>query len=154
MSNQLDAIDLELLRLLQADAALSNADLGDKLSLTVTASWRRKKRLEELGYITAYQAVLSRQRLGLGVIAFVEVRFGDQSGQGPEQFEHLLQVHPEILSCHEVTGDADYILTVVANDLESYGRFMEKVIRRYPGVVSIRSSLGLREVKATRGLPI
>ncbi|WP_374674140.1 Lrp/AsnC family transcriptional regulator [Ideonella sp.] len=155
MSNdELDAADREILRLLQGDASLSSAALGERLALTVTACWRRRKRLEELGYITGYRAALSRARLGLGVLAFVEVRFGDQSGQSPEKFERAMQGHPEVLSCHEVSGEADYLLTVVARDLEAYGRLIERAVRRQPGVVSIKSSLALREVKAHAQLPV
>lgn len=97
---------------------------------------------------------MGRKKLGLGVLAFVEVRFGDQSGQAPENFERAIQGHDEILSCHEITGSADYMLTVVARDLESYGQFIEKVVRRQPGVMAIQSSLALREVKATAKLPV
>lgn len=153
-NEDLDPTDREILRLLQADATLSSAALGEQLALTVTACWRRRKRLEELGFITGYQAVLNRRQLGLGVLAFVEVRFGDQSGLAPENFERAMQAHAEVISCHEVTGEADYLLTVVAKDLESYGRLMEKVVRRQPGVVSIKSSLALREVKALTHLPV
>ena len=138
MSNsELDDVDRSILRSLQSDATLSSATLSEMLSLTVTACWRRRKRLEELG-----------------VLAFVEVRFGDQSGQAPERFERAIQGHDEILSCHEITCSADYMLTVVARDLESYGQFIEKVVRRQPGVMSIQSSLALREVKASARLPV
>lgn len=149
-----DKTDREILRRLQYDATLSNAALGETLSLTVTACWRRRKRLEDLGYITGYQANLSRKKLGWGVFAFVQVRFGDQSGPNPEGFEQAIHAHPEILSCHEVTGEADYVLTVVAENLESYGRFIDKVVRKQPGVISIQSSLSLKEVKAVSNLPV
>lgn len=85
---------MEILRLLQADASTSNAALGEKLNLTVTACWRRRRRLEESGLITGYQANLNRYRLGLGVLAFVEVTFGDQSGDKPEGFEKVVLAHP------------------------------------------------------------
>lgn len=150
----LDRTDREILYRLQGDATLSNAVLGEALSLTVTACWRRRKRLEDLGYITGYQASLSRKKLGWGVFAFVQVRLGDQSGDKPERFEQSILAHPQILSCHEITGEADYVLTVVAEDLESYGRLMDRVVRKQPGVVSIQSSLSLREVKAVCNLPV
>lgn len=150
----LDQTDREILRRLQGDATLSNAALGEVLSLTVTACWRRRKRLEDLGYIMGYQANLSRKKLGWGVFAFVQVRLGDQSGRNPENFEQSIQAHPQILSCHEITGEADYVLTVVAEDLESYGQFMDRVVRKQPGVVSIQSSLSLREVKAVCNFPV
>lgn len=154
LNTELDDVDRSILRSLQSDATLSSATLSEMLSLTVTACWRRRKRLEELGFIIGVRATLDRKKLELGVLAFVEVRFGDQSGQAPERFERAIQGHDEILSCHEITGSADYMLTVVARDLESYGQFIEKVVRRQPGVMSIQSSLALREVKATVRLPV
>ncbi|MCS4063049.1 MULTISPECIES: Lrp/AsnC family transcriptional regulator [Pseudomonas] len=151
---QLDDTDRELLRLLQEDGTLSSAALGERLSLTVTPCWRRRKRLEELGIIKDYQANLDRRKLGYDVMAFAQVRFGNHSANAPDEFEQVILKLPQVLSCHKVTGEADYVLTVLANDLESYGRFVEEVLRRQPGIASIQSSLALREVKAVSRIPV
>lgn len=150
----LDLVDRNLLRLLQDDATLSNAALGEQLSMTVTPCWRRRKRLEDQGFIKGYQAVLDRRKMGFGVLAFANVRFGEHVGNAPDQFETLIKELPEVLSCHKVTGEADFALIVLAADLESYGRFVEEVLRKQPGISTIQSSLSLREVKSVTKIPV
>lgn len=153
-NEDLDDVDRELLRHLQDDGTLSSAALGERLALTVTPCWRRRKRLEDLGYIRDYQANLDRRKMGFDVLAFAQVRFGDHSGDAPDRFEQVIRDLPQVLSCHKVTGEADYVLTVLATDLESYGRFIEDVLRRQPGIASIQSSLALREVKSVTRIPV
>lgn len=150
----MDRADRTLLRLLQEDATLSSAALGEQLAMTVTPAWRRRKRLEDDGVIKGYQAVLDRRKLGFDVLAFAQVRFGNHSGQASDHFEQNILALPEVLSCHKVSGEADYVLMVLATDLESYGEFVENVLRKQPGILSIQSSLALREVKFTSKLPL
>lgn len=155
--DELDRVDRSLLRLLQEDGTLSSAALGEKLSMTVTPCWRRRKRLEDLGIIRDYQANLDRRKLGFDVMAFVLVRIGDHSAASTDvagQFEQVVLRHPQVLSCHKVTGEADYQLTVLASDLDSYGRFVEEVLRHQPGIISIQSSLALKEIKAVTRIPV
>lgn len=151
---EMDDVDRKLLHLVQNDGTLSSAALGEQLALTVTPCWRRRKRLEDLGVIRDYQANLDRRKLGFDVLAFVQVRFGEHSGDGPDRFEEVILELPRVLSCHKVTGEADYMLTVLATDLQDYGRFVEDVLRRQSGVASIQSSLALREVKAETRVPV
>ncbi|WP_375056404.1 Lrp/AsnC family transcriptional regulator [Zobellella sp. DQSA1] len=153
-SEDLDGVDRTLLRLLQDDGTLSSSALGERLSMTVTPCWRRRKRLEDLGYIKDYQANLDRRKLGFDVLAFAQVRFGDHSTSAPDEFERVILRLPEVLSCHKVSGEADYVLTVLAADLESYGHFVEDVLRRQPGIASIQSSFALREIKAITRIPV
>ena len=151
---ELDDVDKQLLRWLQQDATLSNAELGERLALSVTPCWRRRKRLEGLGYIQGYQANLNRRKLGLGVLAFAQVRFDSPAGSAADWFEQAVQALPQVLSCHKVTGEADFALTIVAPDLESYGQFVENVLRKQPGITTIHSSLALREIKNISRLPL
>ena len=150
----LDATDMTILRLLQQDGALSSSALAEQLSLSVTPCWRRLKRLEEAGYITGYQANLDRRKLGLDVLAFVQVSFGVHGGELPNRFEAVMQAEPRVLGCHKITGDADYLLQVVARSLDDYSQFVEDVLRQMPGVSAIHSSLALREIKAGSRLPL
>ncbi|WP_153949593.1 Lrp/AsnC family transcriptional regulator [Cupriavidus sp. U2] len=152
--SELDEMDRALLRLLQADGTLSSSALAERLSLTVTPCWRRRKRLEDLGVIRDYQANLDRRKLGFGVLAFAQIGFGVHAGDDPDNFEKTILALPEVLSCHKVTGSADYVLTILAADLESYGRFVENVLRRQPGLATIQSSLALREIKAETRVPV
>ena len=150
----LDATDRNILRLVQKDGRMSNARLAETLSLSETPCWRRLKRLESEGYVEGYQAVLNRRRMGFGVLALVQLSFANHTGDAPAKFEEAIQDIPEILSCHNVTGEADYFLQIVAPDLDAYGDFLTEVLRKLPGVTSIRSSLSLREVKSSSRLPV
>ncbi len=153
-SVELDGVDRAMLRLLQEDGALSNATLGEKLSLSVTPCWRRRKRLEDERVITGYQANLDRRALGMNVFAFVQVTFNMHSDQDSDHFEDVMRGHDEVTSCHKITGAADYILQVVAADLDAYAEFVERVLRKQAGVSSIQSSLALREVKFSSRVPV
>ncbi len=150
----LDETDLAILALLQEDASISNAQLSERLSLSLTPCWRRRKRLEEEGVIKDYQANLDRKMLGLDILAFVHVRFAIHTDHAPDAFEAVVKQLPQVLSCHKITGDADYLLQVLAEDLDSYSEFVESVLRRQLGIASIQSSLALREVKATSRVAI
>ncbi|MEO9386799.1 Lrp/AsnC family transcriptional regulator [Chromobacterium phragmitis] len=152
--SELDDVDLTLMDLLQKDGRLSNAKLAEQVSLSETPCWRRLKRLEADGYISGYRAALNRKKLGFGVLAFVQIGFGNHTGDAPLRFETMLQSIPEVLSCHNLTGECDYLLQVVATDLEAFGVFVRDVLRELPGVSSIRSSLSLREVKESGRLPL
>jgi DNA-binding Lrp family transcriptional regulator len=150
----LDATDREMLRLLQADAGLSNTALGERLSLSVTPCWRRRKRLENEGVIKDYQANLDRRILGFDVLAFVHVRFNAHTDDAPDRFEQMIQALPQVLSCHKITGDSDFVLQVLATDLDAFGEFIERVLRKQRGIASIHSRLALREVKSTSRVPV
>ncbi len=149
-----DRIDTEILTCLQSDGRLSNARLAEKVGLSETPCWRRLKRLEETGIIEGYQAVINRRALGLGVMAFVQLTCSEHDEETTAAFQKAIEKSPNVLSCHNTTGDADFLLQVVARDLDDYSRFVEKVIRRLPGVTGIKSSLSLRELKSSNRLPI
>jgi DNA-binding Lrp family transcriptional regulator len=154
MNNDLDKIDRAILAALQTDGRMSNARLAETVGLSETPCARRLKRLENDGYIERYRAVLSRSALGLGVVAFVYVRFAVHDRAVATRFEREILAIPRILSCHNVSGSADYVLQVVARDLDDYGTFMRDQLRGLPGVTSVESSLSLREIKANGGLPL
>lgn len=152
--DDLDKTDIALLDHLQLDGRLSNSKLAEQLALSEASSWRRQKRLEEAGVIQGYQAVLNRRKVGIGVMAFVQIACTMHGDEVTAEFERLISVCPEVLSCHNTTGEADFLLQVVARDLDDYSRFVERVLRKLPGVSSIRSNLSLRELKGTNRLPI
>lgn len=150
----IDPTDLTILRLLQDDGTLTNTQLAEHLSLSVTPCWRRLKRLQDEGYITGYQANLNRRKLGLDVLAFVQLRFTVVTDGSVKQFEDIIRVHPAVLSCHKVTGEADYMLQVVAADLDAYSDFVEALLREVPGISMMHSSLAMREIKAVNRFPV
>ncbi|MET3819797.1 DNA-binding Lrp family transcriptional regulator [Burkholderia sp. PvR073] len=151
---QLDRIDRGMLDMLQQDGRVSNARLAEAFSLSETSCWRRLKRLEEAGLIAGYHARLDRRKLGLGVMAFVQIVCTQHSEEVTAEFERLIQASPNVLACDNTTGEADFLLQVVAADLDDYSHFVERVLRRLPGVLSIRSNLSLRQLKSTQRLPI
>ncbi|WP_144138278.1 Lrp/AsnC family transcriptional regulator [Paraburkholderia sp. BCC1884] len=151
---EMDSVDRSMLRLLQADATTSNAALGESLSLSVTPCWRRRKRLEEVGVITGYQAIINRRSVGMNLLAFVHIVFNVHSDKTADNFEAVILQRSEVLSCHKITGQADYILQVVTTDIDAYAEFIERVLRKQAGIASIQSSLALREVKLSSKIPI
>lgn len=150
----LDKVDIAIADRLQQDGRLSNARLAEQLALSEASCWRRQKRLEETGVIEGYKAILNRRKLGIGVMAFVQIVCTQHSEEVTAAFERIIQVSPNVLACHNTTGEADFLLQVVARDLDDYSRFVEKVLRKLPGVLSIRSNISLREMKVTNKLPI
>lgn len=154
MFERLDKVGIAISERLQRDGRLSNVKLAEQLSLSEASCWRKQKRLEECGVIEGYQAILNRRKLGLGVMAFVQISCSDHSEEATEKFEKIIASAPQVLSCHNTTGEADFLLQVVARDLDSYSRFVEKVLRKLPGVLSIRSNLSLREMKTTHRFPV
>ncbi|WP_063549540.1 Lrp/AsnC family transcriptional regulator [Burkholderia territorii] len=151
---QLDRIDRGMLDMLQQDGRVSNARLAEAFSLSETSCWRRLKRLEEAGLIAGYHARLDRRKLGFGVMAFVQIVCTQHGEEVTAEFERLIQASPNVLACDNTTGEADFLLQVVAADLDDYSHFVERVLRKLPGVLSIRSNLSLRQLKSTQRLPI
>ncbi|MDH2435464.1 Lrp/AsnC family transcriptional regulator [Pokkaliibacter sp. MBI-7] len=149
-----DKVDLDILARLQRDGRLTNAKLAADLSLSETPCWRRLKRLEEEGYIEGYQANLDRRKLGFGVMAFVQLTCTAHDEATTREFEAIIAHSENVLACHNTTGAADFLLQVVAKDLDDYSRFVERVLRKLPGVSAICSNISLRELKASNRLPL
>jgi DNA-binding Lrp family transcriptional regulator len=152
--SDLDRVDLDILKGVQRDGRLSNAKLALQLSLSETPCWRRLKRLEEEGYVESYQANLDRRKLGFGVMAFVQLSCTEHDETTTRAFVEIIQQSDNVLSCHKTTGDADFLLQVVAKYLDDYSRFVEQTLRRLPSVSAIRSNLSLREIKSSSRLPL
>ena len=154
MPTTLDRTDKALLAALQGNARLTVAELAESVSLTTSPCWRRVKILEESGIITGYQAVLSPKELGYGVTAFVSVMMESHSQEVARKFEQRLLEIPEIIACHNVSGRYDFLLEVVAKDLESFGEFAREVLQALPAVKEIYSSFSYKSVKPRRVVPV
>ena len=152
--SDLDKIDRAMLAALQQDGRMPVAKLAERVGLSETPCARRLKRLESEGYIDGYRAVLSRKALQLGVVAFAQVRFSVHDRALSDRFEREIQGIPRIVSCHNISGTADYLLQIIARDLDEYGVFMRDILRTLPGVTAVESMLSLREVKRDSGLPV
>ncbi len=151
---QLDAVDLKLLRVLQDDSRKSVQELGDAVGLSASACHRRLKALEERGIVEGYRAVLSAAALGFSMQFFIEVELTSQSEAVLDAFEAAVRDIPEVLECHLMAGQADYILRVICRDHEDFERLHRRLSARLPGVARIHSNMSIRTVKARSGLPI
>lgn len=142
----LDAIDRHLLSLLTEDGRATHADLAAKVSLSPSAVLRRVKRLEEHGVISGYGAVVDPRVVGLGTTVFVEVRLDSQREDVLDAFEQAAVQVPEIVACHLISGDADYLLRVQTDGVEGFEALHTAHLSRLPGVVQLRSYFAMRNV--------
>ncbi|MFT7607235.1 MAG: Lrp/AsnC family leucine-responsive transcriptional regulator [Candidatus Aldehydirespiratoraceae bacterium] len=146
MLSDLDTVDRTLLTILQTDARITNAALAEHVHLSPSACLRRVRRLEEAGVITGYVAVLDRSMIGRGTSVFVEITLTSQHEDLLDEFEAQVAVVPEVLSCHLMAGNSDYLLHVAADDVSDYERIHKSHLVRLPHVAQLRSSFALRTV--------
>lgn len=150
----LDRIDLLLLAELQRNGRLTNADLAERVHLSPSACLRRVQRLERDGVIAGYRADVSAERLGLGLQAFVRVQLKHHDSAAVAGFAELVNGWDEVIACHALTGDMDYLLQIAVRDLEHFSGFLLDRLLNQPAVDDVNSSFVLRTVKAWRGLPL
>lgn len=148
----LDALDRAILNALVADGRLSQVQLAERIPLSATAIARRIKALEQDGLIEGYGARLNLQALGLHMTIFIQIALKSQNEELLAAFEKAAAAAPNIVSCHLMSGDDDYLLTVLARDLSDFERIHKEQLSRLPGVARLKSSFALREV-AGRPLP-
>ncbi|MDN3616919.1 Lrp/AsnC family transcriptional regulator [Vibrio gallaecicus] len=149
----MDRIDKHLLRLLQKDGRLTNAELAELVGLSASPCARRLKRLEEQGIIDGYRVSLSRKEVGIAMTVFVEVSLNNHQEVSIENFELAVVDMEEVISCHVVSGAYDYLLEVVSPDLTAYETFTRK-LQRLTNVKDIHTHLAIRQVKGNTALPI
>lgn len=152
-NNVLDDTDLTILRHIQNDGRISNSKLAEKVNLSETPCWRRWKKMEEEGYIEGYQAKLNRKKMGYQVSGFTLVTLGSHEVENTEPFEDFVGEAGWIQMCHCIAGGADYIVQVVAKDLDEYFDRISSM-RRVKGVSSIQSNVSVKEIKNTFQLPL
>ncbi|AAU48006.1 AsnC family transcriptional regulator [Burkholderia pseudomallei] len=151
---ELDHFDLALLDVLQRFGRATHQQLGEEVPLSPSQIGRRLQRLEAAGVIDGYRVVLRPERLGLGVTAFTSLKLKHHGDSIIEQFQQQIDVLPEVLECHAVVGDADYLLRIVAPDLNALSSFVMKKLMRVPGVDSVRSNIVLTTFKRNGPLPL
>jgi Lrp/AsnC family leucine-responsive transcriptional regulator len=150
----LDETDLRILSALQADGRLSNVDLADRVGLSPSPCLRRVRRLEEAGLIRGYRAVLDPVGLGLGVRVFVTIAIDQGKDPGGEGFQAAVQDMPDVIACHVVSGESDFLLEVVVADLEAYKDLVLNTLLKLPGVTGVKSNFAIATVKRTDVLPL
>ncbi|HMZ01489.1 MAG TPA: Lrp/AsnC family transcriptional regulator [Burkholderiaceae bacterium] len=150
----IDRYDLALLAALQRDGQATNAALGERAALSASQISRRIQRLEAAGVITGYAALLDAAALGLGVTAFAHVLLERHDQTRPAEFERQIAALPEVLECFSISGEADYLLRIVAPDLATFSDLMMKRLLTLPGVAQVKTHIALSKVKQTHELPL
>lgn len=154
MPIELDPIDRQLLMLLQADASLSTAELAGRVGASQSSCWRRIEKLEATGVIKKRVAILDRHKLGLDVMVFAHVKLQGHGQRTLPQFEDAVRRFPEVVECHTMLGETDYILRVITRDLSSYENFFRKHLSQIVSVQFTNSSMALSEIKGSTELPL
>jgi Lrp/AsnC family transcriptional regulator, leucine-responsive regulatory protein len=154
MAVELDRTDLRILTVLQRDGRVSNAQLAEQVNLSPSASLRRLQRLEQSGVITGYAAHVDPLAVGLGLQAFVRVQLARHDRDAIALFVERIDSCSEVVACHALTGDMDYLLHVVVEDLDHFSGFLLDRLLNDAGVADVNSSFVLRTVKQTHALPL
>lgn len=150
----IDAVDRRLLKALQEDGRISNAELARRCNLSPAACFERVRRLREKKVITGYAALIDPAKVGRGLMIFVEVLLDRTTGDMFEAFAGAVRRQPEVLECHMVAGGFDYLIKARVGDMDAYRAFLGDVLVRMPGVRETRTYAVLEEVKATTALPL
>jgi len=149
----MDAIDRKILAVLQEDASLSVADIGERVGLSSTPCWKRIQRLEADGVIQKRVALVDSDKIGLGVTVFVSIETGDHSQDWLSHFADMVGAMPEVMEFYRMAGDVDYMLRVVVTDIQGYDTFYKKLIAAVP-LKNVTSRFAMEKIKSTTALPI
>jgi Lrp/AsnC family leucine-responsive transcriptional regulator len=158
---EIDKTDRKILSILQADGRLTNQEVAERVNLSPSPCLRRIKNLEESGIIRQYVALLDPDKIGLGLLAYINVRLEKHSdapaagSRSPRaSFAASVANWPEVVACYAMTGEMDYLLRVHVEDMEHFSRFMMETLLRHPAVLDVKSSFALQRLKDTTALPL
>src|SRR3954467_14700179 len=149
----MDATDRKILSLLQEDASVSVAEIGNRVGLSSTPCWKRIQRLEADGVIQKRVALVDQNKIGLGVTVFVSVETGDHSREWIAHFANMVGAMPEVMEFYRMAGDVDYMLRVVVPDIQGYDTFYKRLIATVP-LQNVTSRFAMEKIKSTTALPI
>ncbi|HMT47998.1 MAG TPA: Lrp/AsnC family transcriptional regulator [Novosphingobium sp.] len=150
---QLDSLDWSILAQLQADASLAVHEIGERVGLSHNACWRRIRRLEDSGVIGRRVALLDPAKIGLATTVFVAVRTSRHDPEWLEAFARGVASIDEVIECHRMAGDVDYLLKLVVRDIAHYDRIYRKLIAAVPDLADVSSSFSMERMKHTTALP-
>ncbi len=154
MAETFDAIDAKILGIIQADAALSVAQVAEAVGLSSSPCWRRIKRMEEAGLILRRVTILDREKLGLDFEVYCAVKLSLPSKSNLDTFDKAVQAWPEVVECATVTGSADYQLRIVTRDMKAFDEFLREKVLSLGLVSNIESRIVIRPVKASTAVPL
>ena len=149
----MDAIDRKILAVVQEDASLSVAEIGQRVGLSSTPCWKRLQRLEADGVIMRRVALIDPEKIGLGITVFVSIETGDHSQDWLKRFAETVGGMPEVMEFYRMAGDVDYMLRVVVHDMPDYDKFYKKLIATVP-LKNVTSRFAMERIKSTTALPI
>jgi len=149
----MDAIDRKILAVIQEDASLSVAEIGNRVGLSSTPCWKRIQRLEADGVIMKRVALIAAEKIGLGITVFVSIETGDHSQDWLARFAETVGAMPEVMEFYRMAGDVDYMLRVVVPDIAGYDTFYKKLIATV-SLKNVTSRFAMEKIKSTTSLPI
>jgi len=149
----LESRDRRLLAELQRDSRLTMQELADRTGMSSSACWRRVKSLEETGIIDRYAVIVNARKAGFGLSSVVHVSLARHERRHVDNFIREVSRHPEILECFATSGESDFHLRVVVEDIDAYNVFLDDFIFKLPGVSQVRSNIVLKEIKTDTALP-
>lgn len=153
-SHSLSMTDVKILTALQQDGRITNQTLADHIGISSSPCWRRVRQLEEHRFIQSYRAVLDRRKIGLGVMVFIRINIDRHSETEAKKFEQEVMQLEDVVACYSIGGDADFLLQVVARDLDSFADFAMTVVRQLPGIKEMQSMFVLKEIKPFVSFPV
>ncbi len=151
---EIDRLDRELLRLLQTEPEITAAEVGERVGMSQSTSWRRIQRLRDEGLIEDQVVTLNRKKAGLNALIFAQVKLTSQGRSNLAEFSDAIRGFPEVLDCYVLLGNVDFLLRIVAEDIEAYEKFFFEKLSTLSGVQEITSSIALSEIKHTTALPL
>ena len=150
----IDSFSAKILEILRRDSRQTVQQISEQVGLSATPCWKRIKDMEAQGVITGYTVRFDRKKLGFNLLVQAEVNLAQHTEKLVAQFEDAVQSTPNIVRCYSTTGQADYVLTIMATDIEEYERFLVRTLFKLPAVAHVRTSIVLREVKLSSDLPV
>ena len=153
-SVEIDRLDRELLQLLQTESEITASEIGERIGMSQSTCWRRIQRLRDEGLIQDQLVTLDRKKAGLNAMIFAQVKLSSQGRSNLAEFSDAIQSFPEVLDCYVLMGNVDFLLRIVAADIDAYERFFFEKLSTLSGVQEITSSVALSEIKHTTALPL
>lgn len=151
---KLDKTDIKILQLIQENSRMTIKEIAGQLNLSTTPIFERLKRLEKQGVIKRYAALLDAKKLGKKLTAFIHISIIDHSNHGVGKFVDQVTTYPEVIECHHITGDSDFLLKIIVEDIEVYNAFITQRLWSVPNIGKVKTSFSLSTKKATTVIPI
>lgn len=151
---ELSDTDKKILKVIQEDATITNAELAEKVGLSAAPCWRRIKRLEERGIISKRVGILDTKALGLNITAFANVKLSHVQEDALEEFEAAVTAFDEVTECYTISGSMDFLIRIVTENMQSYETFLRKKLLKLPMVSEVNTHFAVTQVKYTTAVPL